>query len=266
MTSGTLPPSWDTYPITHGYTTTYQGPGTDTPHFADDIGTPFHTELTAPTGGTVKVADYQAWGGEVFVQPDNPGLPEWYMYHLDKVNVTPGEHLIAGQSLGLSGGETTQQVAQGLYPGALHPVDDSQTVWSTGPHTHVGWFQSWYTVPQDGMTVPYGPDPSQLLLDAQSSWQGPSQTPVGPNGPTTGNPGGSSSTPCAWYDVGCHLSQLQSSAQNYINTNTGPFLARLGIGLAGLALIIIGTEQIANDLSGGKVNEAVVSGAKVAMA
>src|SRR5690348_7344999 len=117
---------WYDYTITHGYITTYQGPGTDTPHFAIDIGTPFHTPLTALKSGTVVTADYQPWGGEIFIKPDD-GSTEYYYYHPDLVEVSSGQHVTAGQVIALSGGENPG------YPGALHPA---QPQWSTGPHTH----------------------------------------------------------------------------------------------------------------------------------
>src|SRR5260221_1564124 len=123
--------NWFDYPITHGYIPGYQGPGTDTPHYAYDLGTPFHTELTAPLAGTVKQADFAPWGGEVFVQPDNKSVPEYYMYHLDTEVVHAGQHVAAGQELGLSGGQTS---------GGSHPA---QPRYSTGPHTHVGWWTKW---------------------------------------------------------------------------------------------------------------------------
>src|SRR5690242_1201828 len=59
---------------------------------------------------------------------------------------------MAGQQIGLSGGENPG------YPGAEHPA---QPQWSTGPHTHVGWFQRWQQTPAG--VHPYGPDPSNLL-------------------------------------------------------------------------------------------------------
>lgn len=140
--------AWYLYPITHGYTTAYQGSGTDTPHYADDIGTPFHTPLTAIKSGKVVQADYAAWGGEVFIQPDD-GSNEYYYYHLDENDVSAGQHVNAGQMIGLSGGQNS---------GGEHPVS---TQWSTGPHTHVGYFTNWTSTP-DG-TRPDGPDITPLI-------------------------------------------------------------------------------------------------------
>lgn len=159
---------WYEYPDGHGYITSYEGPHTDTPHYAEDLQTPFHTSLTAPTSGTVKVADYQGWGGEIFVQPDNAALPEWYMYHPDEVDVHVGQHVNAGQFIGLSGGENPG------YPGAEHPASID---WSSGPHTHVGWFTKWTDTPIG--TRPYGPPPDDLIQMAKSGGGGmPSNVPT----------------------------------------------------------------------------------------
>lgn len=148
--------NWFDYPITHGYITSYQGPHTDTPHYAEDIGTPFHTELTAPLAGTVKTANYQAWGGQIFIQPDDKSLPEYYMYHPDQIDVHVGQHVAAGQEIGLSGGENPG------YPGAEHPA---QTQFSSGPHTHIGWFNKYVQTPIG--QEPFGPPPDNLIAAAK---------------------------------------------------------------------------------------------------
>src|SRR5581483_542745 len=154
---------WYDYPDGHGYITAYEGPGTDTPHYAEDLQTPFHTRLTAPTSGIVKVADYQGWGGEIFVQPDDKSLPEWYMYHPDEVDVHVGQHVNAGQFIGLSGGENPG------YPGAEHPAAPE---WSSGPHTHVGWFTKFVSTPIGGR--PFGPPPDNLIEMAKQGGGGQS--------------------------------------------------------------------------------------------
>lgn len=148
--------AWYEYPVTHGYITSYQGPNTDTPHYAEDIGTPFHTPLTAILPGIVETANYQAWGGQIFIKPDNPNFPEYYYYHPDEIDVHVGEHVAAGQEIGLSGGENPG------FPGAEHPA---QPQFSSGPHTHVGWFDKYVSTPIG--QEPFGPDPSNLLAMAQ---------------------------------------------------------------------------------------------------
>lgn len=202
---------WYDYPVFQGnaYVTTYKGPGTDTPHYAYDIQDPFHTRLGSVLPGTVEVADYQPWGGEVFIKPDNPAYPEYYYYHLDEVDVKKGQHVGANQFIGLSGGENPG------YPGAEHPAEPQ---WSSGPHTHLGWFTKWVSTPQG--TRPYGPDTASLLQLAKQKGQGqvPLNSPFNPGNP--GNP----NTP---------------SLPN-LSLPTAQDLSRLGIGAAGVAIIAIG--------------------------
>jgi murein DD-endopeptidase MepM/ murein hydrolase activator NlpD len=157
--------AWYDDPINAGnkYQTSYLGPGTDTPHYAYDIETPFHTPLTAPLAGTVEKSDYQAWGGEIFIKPDNSAYPEYYFYHPDELLVQTGQHINAGQEVALSGGENPG------YPGGQHPADPQ---YSSGPHTHLGWFTQWVTPPQTGETIPYGPDPANLLAMASGTGTG----------------------------------------------------------------------------------------------
>jgi murein DD-endopeptidase MepM/ murein hydrolase activator NlpD len=143
---------WYSYPVTHGYITTYQGVGSDTPHYAEDFGAPQDTPFFFLEPGTIQKADYQAWGGEVFLKPDSGG-PQEYVYHLDEIDVSQGQHVDAGQLIGLSGGQTS---------GGSHPTDPR---YSTGPHIHFGEFTE-YTNSPDG-EIPYGPNPGPLVAQAQ---------------------------------------------------------------------------------------------------
>lgn len=169
--------NWFQFPITHAYTSAYAGPGTDTPHYADDIGTPFHTVLTALKPGTIQQADYAPWGGEIFLKPDD-GSPEEYWYHPDLIEVSPGQHVSPGQEIALSGGENPG------YPGALHPAS---TTYSTGPHTHFGLFSGWVQSPDHG-TIPYGPDPASLLMQAQMGINSTANSTISPNLSTATSP------------------------------------------------------------------------------
>jgi murein DD-endopeptidase MepM/ murein hydrolase activator NlpD len=136
---------WLAYPITHGYITTYQGANTDTPHYANDIGTPYHTPITALFAGTVvSQRTHIAWGTEVFIQPTDKKLPQYYYYHLDVLQTKVGQKVNAGQTIGLSGGQNS---------GGSNPT---QRAYSTGPHTHVGFFTKWVATPIG--TRGYGPD------------------------------------------------------------------------------------------------------------
>lgn len=140
--------AWFNYPITHGYYPNYIASIWDTPHFADDLAMPMDTPITAFKSGVVAQEDYAVWGGkpgggEVFIKPDD-GSDEYYFYHLDNINVKTGQHVGAGDTVGLSGGQNV---------GGSHPVDPE---WSSGPHLHVGYFTN-FTNTQIG-SRPYGPD------------------------------------------------------------------------------------------------------------
>lgn len=140
--------AWYQYPITHGYIPNYDPNTWDTPHYAVDIGMPQDTPITALKSGTVVQSDYAVWGGkqgggEEFIKPDDGG-PEYYYYHLDQTMVSAGQHVSAGQEVGLSGGQNQ---------GGSHPTDPT---WSSGPHLHVGYFTN-FTSTQVG-SRPYGPD------------------------------------------------------------------------------------------------------------
>lgn len=134
---------WYANPISHGYYSAYDPKTWDTPHYAVDIATPFHTPITAMKSGKVVQSDYAPWGGEVFIQPDD-GSTEYYYYHFDVDEVKTGQHVNAGDLVGLSGGQTS---------GGSHPVTDGE---STGPHTHIGYFTKFVSTPIG--TRPYGPD------------------------------------------------------------------------------------------------------------
>lgn len=212
---------WYNYGIGHGYITDYLGPGTDSPHYAFDLDTPEHTAFTAPLSGTVKVADYAYWngvpgGGEVFVQPDNTQYPEWYVYHLDELDVQPGQHVQAGQLVGLTGGGNYG------YPGAKHPVDP---MWSSGPHLHIGWHEKYIQTPQGSRD--YGHNPSDLLSIAK-----------GTGGVTT---------------LQSPFSTGSSSPIPGV-TISKDFWKQLVIGTAGIAFFIMGGAILVNSLKGNAIN------------
>lgn len=140
--------AWFSYPITHGYYPNYSASIWDTPHFAVDLGMPMDTPITAFKSGVVEQEDYAIWGGkpgggEVFIKPDD-GSDEYYFYHLDNISVKTGQHVGAGDAVGLSGGQNV---------GGSHPVDPQ---WSNGPHLHVGYFKNFQNTAIGSR--PYGPD------------------------------------------------------------------------------------------------------------
>lgn len=151
--------AWYNYPISHGYIPAYQGPGTDTPHYAVDIAAPQDTPFSFPTSGTISQADYAMWsgqpgGGEVFLKPDDGGNTQ-YVYHLDEIDVHPGQHVGAGQQVGLSGGQNS---------GGQH---NTSPMWSSGAHIHYGFFQKYVSTPAGGR--PYGPDPTSYVQNLTRS-------------------------------------------------------------------------------------------------
>lgn len=134
---------WLAFGISHGYISSSNC--ADCPHYADDIGTPYHTPVTALFSGTVvSQRTGIAWGSEIFIKPDDTSLPEYYYYHLDILETTAGSHVEAGQTIGLSGGQNS---------GGTNPTTPE---FSSGPHTHVGFFSKWVLTSVG--TRPYGPD------------------------------------------------------------------------------------------------------------
>lgn len=213
--------NWYANPVTHPYIPDYESNVPDSPHFAEDIGTPWHTQITALLPGTVEKADYQAWGGELFIKPDDSSYPEYYYYHLDDLaaGIAPGTHVGAGQLIGLSGGQTS---------GGDHPVTDGE---STGPHTHVGYFDGYITPPQTGFTIPHGPDITPLINAAVANGIG--------NGGASPPPAGVQTANLASINPGDWIVQFE----NWVNTNIGGFLLRVAVGGVGIGLIYLGSRE-----------------------
>lgn len=149
---------WVKKNITHGYITQKLANDSDSPHYAIDIGMPMHTPIGSVVNGTVYQADYAVWagqpgGGEVFIH-NSAGGPDWYVYHLDQINVKVGQKVSVGDLIGLSGGQNS---------GGFHPVS---TMWSTGPHLHTGWFTGYKNTAIGSR--PYGPDFTTYYRQLQS--------------------------------------------------------------------------------------------------
>lgn len=149
---------WVKIPITHGYIASHLANDPDSPHYAVDIGMPMRTQIGSVVNGTVYQADYAIWagqpgGGEVFIHNDAGG-PDWYVYHLDQINVKVGQHVSVGDLIGLSGGQNS---------GGSHPVSP---MWSTGPHLHTGWFTGYKNTSIGSR--PYGPDFTTYLNQLKS--------------------------------------------------------------------------------------------------
>lgn len=146
---------WLNVGIFHGYITSNNC--NDCPHYAVDIPTTYHTPITALLSGTVlSQRTGLPWGTEIFIKPDN-GMPEYYYYHLDTLNTHVGQHLNAGDVIGLSGGQNI---------GGSNP---SSTSMSSGPHTHVGFFTNFKDTPLGSR--PFGPDITSLINTLKSGGQ-----------------------------------------------------------------------------------------------
>jgi murein DD-endopeptidase MepM/ murein hydrolase activator NlpD len=163
---------WLNAGISHGFFSTLVPGVGDTPHFANDINTAYHTPITALfTGTVVSERTGLPWGTEIFVKPDDPGIPEYYYYHLDTLSVVPGQKVTAGQQIGLSGGQNS---------GGSNPSSPDM---STGPHTHVGFFTQYINTPIGSR--PFGPDITPYIK-ALMSGQPPPDTGGSTPQPSTG--------------------------------------------------------------------------------
>ena len=129
MAASTTP--WWKGPVSQKYTPPVE-PG-------EDIAAPFHSQVTALLPGTVTGITYGGYGARV----DVGGV---YYQHLDTVDVKKGQSVVAGQDIGLSGGQ--------LFGGAL----PNSPLNSTGPHVEVGYVG--------------GGDPSQLVARGPQSTAG----------------------------------------------------------------------------------------------
>lgn len=135
--------SWYDFPVTQGHGVN----GED----GIDLGTPFHTPITALYAGTCTWAGRTQWscgssGGEVVITcnvPDapQPGIYSSYYLHLDSVSVHQGDKVNAGQLIGLSGG----QLSGGQWPVVNCPQKGD--IYSTGVHTEFGFNAPWVSGP-----------------------------------------------------------------------------------------------------------------------
>jgi hypothetical protein len=104
-------------------------------HSGIDLATPNNTPLFFPNSGTVIVADFKQYGGEVAIQVDNTVE---YFLHLNTINVQVGQQVQSGQQVGTSGGGVGDTLASSN--GTTYTAT-SQSQWgdySSGYHTHFG--------------------------------------------------------------------------------------------------------------------------------
>lgn len=101
----------------------------------NDLGMQFHTPITDLLGGSVTDVSYHPWGGQVGILSSLPGQGSFITYyqHLDTIDpsIQVGSNVLAGQLLGLSGGQLS---------GGLHP---NSPQYSSGPHVEFGINAPW---------------------------------------------------------------------------------------------------------------------------
>lgn len=154
---------WYAYPITQAYGQNGE--------VGVDLGTPFHTPITALFAGTVRFAGRTQWkcgssGGEITIVCNVPGLGLMtsYYLHLDVSLVNIGDTVNEGQVIGLSGG----QLSGGQWP----VVNCPPTIYSSGPHTEFGFNAYWVSGPGHNI------DPTPYILAARNGTL-PGTTPDG---------------------------------------------------------------------------------------
>lgn len=129
-----------------------------------DIGTPFHTPITALYAGQVRWAGRTEWscgssGGEITIVCNVPGygVMTSYYLHVDVAYVKPGDTVTQGQVIALSGG----QLSGGNWPVVNCP--DKGKIYSNGPHTEFGFNAPWVSGP--GKNV----DPTFAIKQARTN-------------------------------------------------------------------------------------------------
>jgi hypothetical protein len=137
------------------------------PHMALDIAAPAGAPIVAPAGGIVRMAKMLFLTGNTVLLDHGYGLFTSYA-HLSRLDVTVGQRVVQGQSLGAVG--ATGRV--------------------TGPHLH--WGMEWFEVRLDpALAIPW-PDPGALSPSANSLQSSVSQASAGAATSTSPAAGGSS--------------------------------------------------------------------------
>lgn len=203
-----------------------------------DIKTPVGTSITAPASGTITDYSYKPWGGQVTWKLDTPinGVPYAFIIHLDSLNpnLSVGQHINAGDVLGLSGGQNS---------GGTHP---ESSTWSSQPQTGFGLSNGpVYGIGAGWNTDPLGfpqLDPTAYIMNLKAG-----ASPYS----SSGTPNTSSSPPPV------------SGTQYFNNLGQKVGLFVLAIVVIGIGAYILFTKQINNFV--GKSVEKGESAAKVAL-
>ena len=223
-------------PLGNGHITQYYGQNGER---GIDIGTRFHTRITAVADGIVLGAGYYIGGGVVSIGYDK--TRSIYYQHLDTIQVGIGQRVSQGDVIGLSGGQLS---------GGAHP---SSPAVSSGPHTEIGINGPW-----GGIWHPLGPNQNPLPLlqaivanpalgrtGAGAPQQPPSPVPGQPQSDTTGGnqSGQQSGTPSLLatvtaFDV-ASLASVYTGAAEYTHKTVSHIN-----GFDGLALALDYAEQL----------------------
>lgn len=154
----TTPQAWYTYTPVHDFGQTFSW--ATYPVQGEDIPMPMDTPITALFSGKVANQYYNAGGGEVVIQADDPtqlkGIPYYYYVHLDNIVTTLGQQIQAGQLVGYSGGQNV---------GGSHP---SAPNYSSGPHLEIGLSKT-QNIPYTLATITPDLNPDWLLSYAQQT-------------------------------------------------------------------------------------------------
>lgn len=217
-----------------------------------DIATPNDTPISAIFGGKVVKADWQPYGGEVFLAVPGSNVLEGFI-HLDNINVALGDTIKPGQNIGTSGGGVGDNLVKN---GRVQPAT-SQADWgnySSGYHTEYDLFQGQTSADVDKAW--FNPavqlDPTTVINSLNQN--GSAKLPGG-GGLSTGLNGGTpppSSTSGGfninnlWQQLtGTVLGGVASGATAGLTSGANaPFsshnMARYGVGTLGAIVVILG--------------------------
>lgn len=129
---------WYQYPINVPYGNPGYDAGLGGSHDLD-VKTPLGTQITALLSGTISDISSPSWGEQVGIKLDNPfnGVPYMSYLHLGAVNPSlhVGQHVNAGDFIGLSGGATVPETVNGV------PLFVDSPYMSSGPQTGVAFME-----------------------------------------------------------------------------------------------------------------------------
>lgn len=212
-----MPTPWFMYPEVRGFTPPDKGN-----HDGWDIGAPSRTPLLSLTGGKVTGhTGWYPWGGEIDTKGPT-GVTETFA-HADRIDVKPGDIILPGMQVGLSGGENLPKN------------------YSTGPHIHYSLFGA------EPWNNKQAIDPTKFLTNMRSN---PGQFGVGSAAGSVGLDAGDIP------GVGAIATAIDNAYKNG-EAAVAKAVKRAGWFLLGLLLIIIGFQVLAAAI-GGRIGKRVL--------